>query len=299
MRASPLIILLLLLFGCTQQGGLFPQPEPEPPPPDYSYDLIIKDITTWPRTVYLGENYTVRVVVQRYGQYAPSGYRLNVLDGNITLYNEEIHDPGLIEWVEFNYSHATEDPRNMRAEVQSLDAAHPEPNSSLQNNVLRRTIRAQPLGYYGSCYSCMHLYYDAVNYVMRQAQAFNLTQEFTVHRIGLLLRAPINDSLNAPVIVEICRDDENNPGEPLASSSIQSSAVGPEPGWHYAQFQNLSLPAGRYWIVARVDMMGSQGVQWARSEANPYGEPYDTMVLDIVDWPEWDYKYFDFVFQIY
>jgi hypothetical protein len=126
-----------------------------------------------------------------------------------------------------------------------------------------------------------------------------MTRGFTVHRVGLYLRAAANTTNGAPVIIEICRDDGNKPGEAIASSSIDGAEVGHDPAWHFAQFGNLTLPAGRYWIVARLDTTDSYGVQWARSEGNPYGEEYDTMAMDLTDWPAWDYKLFDFVFQIY
>lgn len=290
------LLLLILFAGCAQQAQ---QPgDGHPEPPDYSYDITVKEIATWPRTIYLGDDYAVRVVVQIYGRHMPSAYRLRVFDYNETIHDSIITKADLIRTYEFNYTNATEAPHNIRAHVESYDPLHPEPESARSNNFRQKVITPQPLGYYGSCYTCMHLYYDAVNYVMRQAQAINLSRNFTLHRVGLLLRAPGNSTIGEPVIVEICRDDSGKPGEPFASSAI-TGGVGPEPEWHYAQFQNVSLPEGRYWIVARMGGAGSYGVQWARSEGNPYGETYDTMVFDLLDWPEWDYKLFDFVFQVY
>ncbi|MEW5996226.1 MAG: hypothetical protein AB1657_01380 [Candidatus Micrarchaeota archaeon] len=287
---------LLLLAGCVQQAQ---PPAPQPEPPDYSYDLLVKDISTLPRNVYIGDDYTVMVYVQRYGRYAPAAYRLRVFDSDQTLYDGVVDTPGLMEAFSFNYTGAGEEPRNIRAYVESYDLLHPEPESALPNNFMQKTIRPQPLGYYGECYACMHLYYDAVNYVMRQAQAFTHGRSFTVHRVGMYLRSSTDIPGTAPVIVEIRRDNGGKPGEPIASSSIAGAEVGAEPGWHYAYFQNLTLPAGKYWIVARLDSTDGYGVQWARAEGNPYGEMYDTMVMDLMDWPEWDYKLFDFVFQIY
>ena len=297
MRHAAFLLALLLLFGCAQQAQ--PSGPGQEEPPDHSYDITVKEIATWPRTIYLGDDYVVRVVVQIYGRQMPSAYRLRVFDYNDTLYDSIITKPELIHTFEFNFTNATEAQHNIRAHVESYDPLYPEPQSALSNNFWQKMITPQPLGYYGECFACMHLYYDAVNYVMRQAQAINFTRDFTVHRVGLLLRAMENSTTSAPVIIEICRDNAGKPGEPIASSTIDGSEVGPEPGWHYAQFQNVSLPAGKYWIVARMDSAENYGVQWARSEGNPYGETLDTMVFDLLDWPEWDYKMFDFVFQVY
>ena len=293
---SAALLLLLFFAGCAQQAQQPGPPQEEPP--DYLYDLTVKEIATWPRTVYLGDDYVVRVVVQIYGRHMPSAYRLMVFDYNETIYDSTITEVGLIRTFEFNYTNATEDTHNIRAYVESCDPLHPEPQPALSNNFRQKVVSPQPLGYYGQCYACMHLYYDAVNYVMRQAQAFNLTRDFTLHRVGLYLRTAGNSTIREPVIVEICRDDAVKPGEPIASSAI-TGEVGPEPAWHYAQFQGIPLEKGKYWIVARMGSADSYGVQWARSEGNPYGEQYDTMVFDLMDWPEWDYKLFDFVFQLY
>lgn len=290
------LLLLLLFSGCAQQAAQ--QPGAPEEPPDYSYDIAVKGISTWPRTVYLGDDYVVRVVVEIYGRHMPSSYRLRVFDYEEAIYDSVIAKPGLIRTFEFNYTNATEERHNIRAYVESYDPLHPEPRPALSNNFAQKVITPQPLGYYGQCFSCMHLYYDAVNYVMRQAQAINLTRNFTVHRVGLYLRAPPNTTTSGPVIVEICRDNSGRPGEPVAASAI-TDEIGPEPGWHYAQFQDVPLQDGKYWIVARMESSASYGVQWARAEGNPYGEPYDTMVFDLADWPEWDYKLFDFVFQVY
>lgn len=292
----PIAFILALMLGCAQQGEAQPS---QPTVPDYTYDLLVKDISTQPQKVYIGDNYTVMVYVQRYGMYAPSAYRLRVFDSDEALYDGIVSKPGLMETFSFNYTDADDAPHNIRAYVESADMLHSEPPLSLENNFLQRTVYPQPLGYYSGCYACMHLYYDAVSYAMRQAQAINMTRGFTVHRVGLYLRSAASTTTDAPVIIEICRDDGNRPGEVIASSSINGAEVGHDPAWHYAQFGNLTLPAGRYWIVARMDTTDSYGVQWARSEGNPYGEEYDTMAMDLTDWPEWGYKLFDFVFQIY
>lgn len=292
--AIPLFaIALLLSAGCVQQIS------PSRQPTDYSYDLAIKDIATLPRTVYIGDNYTLRVVVQIYGRHLPFAYHLSVTDGNSTICDEDVRNPGPIRSFDFNYTKAGEEPRNIRAYVRSIDPLHPEPAPSLPNNLMGKTIRPQPLGYYGACDACMHLYYDAVNYVMRQAQAFTLLHEFEVRRIGLYLRAPIPNSNESRLLVALHNDSGGKPGIPVALSCINAWEIGPEPGWHYAHFQNLTLAPGKYWIVAMMNDTSGYGAQWARSEGNPYGEAYDTMVMDMADWPEWDYKLFDFVFQIY
>lgn len=292
----PIAFLLALMLGCAQQAGGTPA---QPAPPDYSYDLLIKDVSTLPQNVYIGDNYTVMVHVQRYGMYAPTAYRLRIFDSDRALYDGIVSKPGLMETFSFNYTDADDAPHNIRAYVESADILHSEPPLSLENNFLQRTVHPQPLGYYGACYACMHLYYDAVSYSMRQAQSINMTRGFTVHRVGLYLRSATEAPCGAPVIVEITRDNGGRPGEVISSSSINGAEVGHEPGWHYAQFQNLTLPAGKYWIAARMGTTDSYGVQWARSEGNPYGEMYDTMAMDLTDWPAWDYKLFDFVFQVY
>lgn len=295
-HALALAFLAIILCGCIRHEA----PSPPPPAaPDHSYDLLVKGIAVYPETVYLGDNYTVRVFVQRHGQYSPSAYRVLVFDSGETIRDEVVHGPGLMHAFEFNYTDAAEPPRNIRAYVESADILHPEPPFSLSNNYMQRTVYPQPLGYYGSCPECMHWYYDSVSYVMRQAQAFNLTRQFTLNRAGLFLRSATNSPPSAPIVVEICRDNAGKPGEPIASSSIGGSGISREPGWHYAHFQDVQLPPGKYWLVARQESASSYGVQWARAEGNPYGEPYDTMVMDLNEWPDWDYKLFDFAFQLY
>jgi hypothetical protein len=274
-------------------------PKPAPDQPSHSYDLAIKDITTWPSTVYIGSNYTMRVVVQRYGQQEPSGFHLNVLDGNTTLYDSDINDPGLIEWVEFPMGKATDEPRNIRAEVRSTDLLNPEPGASLSNNVMRKTFRPSSIGFYDLYNYRLHWYYDAVTYGMHQAQAFSVSDELDIHRIGLHMRAPLPNPNTTSIMVELHQDNDGKIGDPIASSMINAGEVGPESGWHYAYFDNLSLPEGNYWIVTLLDSTDGYGVKWSRAEGNPYGEMFDTQVREIVDWPEWDYKLFDFAFKIY
>jgi len=288
------LLLFLLLPGCMQQAAPAPQQ-----PTDYSYDLVVKDITTWPRTVYVGQNYSVRATFQIYGRHPPLAYHVNFLDGNQTLYDGNVYNPELIHWVELNMTKAGEEPKNLRAEITNIDPLHPEPESIRSNNMMRKTIFFQPIGYYGTCDACMHLYYDAVNFVMRQAQSFTVDYELDVHRIGFYLRAPFPNRNDSAILVELRNDTGGKPGPLIATSSINAGEVGPELGWHYAHFQNVTVPPGKYWITLMINDTKSYGVQWARSEGNPYGEMLDTMVLDLMDWPEWDYKLFDFVFQIY
>ncbi len=147
MKRFLLLAALLLLPGCPSlEPGAGQGVQQEPP--DYSYDVFVKEISSVPSYPRLTENYTLRTQVQIYGRYFPSSYSLWVLDGNTAIFNETITEPEPLSHYDFPYYANSTEPHHIRVEVQSLDAEHPEPEENLGNNILRKDVRAYPLGYY-------------------------------------------------------------------------------------------------------------------------------------------------------
>ncbi|MCP4648202.1 MAG: hypothetical protein GY852_10815, partial [bacterium] len=53
-----------------------------------------------------------------------------------------------------------------------------------------------------------------------------------------------------------------------------------------------------YWIVLSYESPSSAGIEWYRAERNNFGEMYDTQMIDIAGYGEWEYKGFDFAFKV-
>lgn len=296
------LLLLLLLYGClaTEEGPAHEGAQEEPV--DYSYDLVIKDILTAPQYPRLTENYTVRVLVQAYGRYVPSSYSLWVLDGNETLMREEIEDPGLLEYFEFpSYADGTA-PRHLRAEVESTDALHPEPPGNLSNNVMRADVKAYPLGFYDIYNWSYTWFYDAVGAQLKQAQAFTLERSLNISRISVYLQARVPPPPGSKLLVSLHGKPDSwgniGVGDEIASGEIDAQAIAQKPSWQSIEFEPLELANDTYWIVLEYESPSSAGVEWYRAEGNRFGGVYDTQMLDIAGYGEWEYKGFDFAFRV-
>ena len=301
--AFPLFLLLLAgCLGITDLPG-FPEGEvpPEPgevPVEDYSYDLVIKDISTVPEAVHVGERFSMKAIVQIYGRYTPSTFRLQVIDGEDVLHDKVIENPGLIEWVEFNLTAENYSQRNLRAEVTSLDPFHPEPEENLENNILRKTLHFYPHGFYDVYDWKISWYYDIVSYIIRQAQAFTLPYEMEIFRVGVYIKAASPPPEGSHLIIELHEDDEGEISELIASTQMEVEDLDDELQWKYVYFEGLTLPPGKYWLVLMMDDSGSYGIEWARARGDHYGEYWDTQVFNLGDWADWEYKEFDFAFKI-
>ena len=303
------LAIAFILFGCIGVPPFMPGPDGAEPtgevnvsveePTDYTYDVLIKNISTYPDPIHIGEDYTVKAIVQIYGRYLPSRIHLNFIDGNQTLYDEEIENPGPIEYVQFEMHADDDSQRNLRAEVQSLDPLHPEPEENLENNIMRRTLIYKHIGYYAVFDWHEKWYYDIVSHVIFQAQAFQLDHTTDIHKIGLYIKAQTPPPPDTYLTVQIADSTGENAGvgEVIATSKIPIEGMENELSWRHAYFENLTLSPGRYWIIAKIED-STYGIEWARAMGNPYGEFMDTQVFNLGDWANWEYKDYDFAFRI-
>ena len=299
----PALLLLLLAGCCTLSEAPFEATDSDDEaPPDYSYDLEVKDIYSVPEYPRLTESYKLRTLVQSYGRYTPSGYRIWVLDGNKTLLHENITEPELLQHFEFDYYADSTEPHHIRVEVQSLDSAHPEPETCLGNNIMRRDIRAYPVGYYDLNNWRITWFYDFVGIQVRQAQAFTLQNPLNVSRVGVYVQSRIPPSHDSKLLVSLHEKPNNwgnlGVGEELARAEINASRITQEASWQWAEFESLQLQNDTYWILLEYESSSSAGIEWYRAEGNPYGTVYDTQMLDLGGYGEWEYKGFDFAFKV-
>lgn len=297
-----LISLLLFAGCCSLAGPILGEEIAEEEPPDYTYDIVVKDIYTTPDYPALTEDYKVRVLVQIYGRRIPSSYHIWVLDGNETLLNQAVPEPELLQFFEFDYYADNTQPHNFRVEVQSLDPAHPEPEENLQNNVMRKSISAYPLGFY-EIYNWRYTwFYDFVGMQVKQAQAFNLTKPLNVSRIGVYVQAKVPSSPGSKLFVSLHEKPNNwgniGVGKMITGGEIDATLIGQKPSWHFVEFPTMELSNDTYWIVLEYNSTSSAGIEWYRAEGNKYGEFYDTQMMDVAGWGEWEYKGFDFAFQV-
>ena len=307
MRCPPLIaaMLALLLAGCCALaapilGEEFFEEEAEPP--DYTYDIVVKDIFTVPERPTLTEDYKVRALVQIYGRHIPSAYHIWVLDGNKTLLNQTVSSPELLQNFEFSYYAGDTQPRNLRVEVQSLDPHHPEPEENLDNNVMRKTVRAYPLGFYDVYNWRYTWFYDFVGMQVKQAQAFTLATPLNISRIGVYVQARVPPAPGSKLLVSLHEKPNNwgniGVGEKITGGEIDATLIAQKPSWHFVEFPTRELSNETYWIVLEYESTTSAGIEWYRAEGNKYGEMYDTQMMDVAGWGEWEYKGFDFAFQV-
>ncbi len=298
------ILALILLAGCPAIAepilgeGTQEQEEPQ----DYSYDLFVKDIYSTPKYPQLTEDYKIRTLVQIYGRYIPSAYSIWILDGNKTLFHENISEPELLRHFEFNYYAGSTKPHNIRVEVQSLDPEHPEPETNLGNNVLRRDIRAYPFGYYDIYNWKITWFYDAVGMQVHQAQAFTLEKPLNVSRIGVYVQAHVPPPPGSIIKVSLHEKPTSwgniGVGEKLLEGEIDATQITLDPSWEHIEFETIELSNDTYWIVLSFESPSSAGVEWYRAEGNQFGSTYDTQMIDVAGYGEWEYKGFDFAFKI-
>ncbi len=302
-RLFPLLVLLLLA-GCTAITDpiLGIEPAEEEEPPDYSYDLFVKDIDSAPDYPRLTEEYKVRAIIQMYGRYQPSGYTIWVLDGNKTLMHENITDPELLQHFEFEYYADSTEPHNMRVELQSLDSEHPEPEENLGNNVMRKDINAYALGYYDLYNWKVTWFYDAVGMQVWQAQAFALEKPLNISRIGVYVQARVPSPPSSKLIVSLHEKPNNwgniGVGEEILRGEIDATRITQEPSWQWIEFNKTELQNDTYWIKLSYESPSSAGIEWYRAEGNKFGEVYDTQMIDLAGYGEWEYKGFDFAFKV-
>ncbi|MBD3397524.1 hypothetical protein GF412_00305 [Candidatus Micrarchaeota archaeon] len=304
-RLLPLFALLLFA-GCCAFSEELPLPsieeEAEEEPPDYSYDLFVKDIHSVPDYPRLTEEYKVRVQVQRYGRYQPSGYTIWVLDGNQTIMRQNISDPELLQHFEFEYYADSTQPHNMRAEVLSLDPEHPEPGENLENNIMRKDVKAYPIGYYDIYNWKVNWFYDFVGIQVRQAQAFTPQKPLNVSRIGVYVQARVPPSPGSKLFISLHEKPNNwgnlGVGEELARGEIDATQIAQDASWQWIEFNKTELRNDTYWIMLSYESPSTAGIEWYRAEGNPYGTVYDTQMLDLGGYGEWEYKGFDFAFKV-
>lgn len=298
------VILLLLLVGCTAitEPILGIELAEQEEPPDYSYDLFVKDIDSAPDYPRLTEEYKVRAIIQMYGRYTPSGYTILVLDGNKTLMHKNITEPELLQYFEFDYYADSIEPHNMRVEVQSIDSEHPEPEENLENNVMRKDIKAYALGYYDLYNWKVTWFYDAVGMQVNQAQAFTLEKPLNVSKIGVYVQAKVPSPPSSKLFISLHEKPTNwgniGVGEEILRGEIDATQIGQEPSWKWIEFDTLELKNDTYWIVLSYESPSSAGIEWYRAERNKFGEVYDTQMIDLAGYGEWEYKGFDFAFKV-
>jgi hypothetical protein len=302
-QALLLLAALFLLFGCPSIG--LPEEaaaQQEEAPQDYSYDLFVKDISSVPEYPRLTEDYKLRVQIQIYGQYLPPGYSIWVLDGNETLLRENVYSPEPLKHYEFDYYAGSTEPHNIRVEVQSLDPEHPEPQENLGNNVMRKDTHAYPLGYYDVYNWRETWFYDAVGMQMKQAQAFTLERHLNVSKIWVYVQARVPPPPSSKLIISLHEKPNTwgniGVGEELLRGEIDATRISQQPSWQHIEFSPVELRNDTYWIVLEYDSPSSAGVEWYRAEGNNFGEFYDTQMIDIAGYGEWEYKGFDFAFKV-
>lgn len=302
MKRFLLSALLLLLLGC-----LSPEPEAaqdiqEVEPPDYSYDIFVKEVSPVPPYPRLTENYTLRTQVQIYGRHLPSSYSLWILDGNTTIFNETITEPEPLSHYDFPYYASSTEPHHIRVEVRSLDEEHPEPEENLGNNVLRGDVRAYPLGYYDLYNWRVTWFYDAVGMQLKQAQAFTLKRPLNISEISVYVQAMVPPPPSSRLIISLHEKPTSwgnlGVGKEMLRGEIDASQIGSSPSWQTIRFNNTLLRNDTYWILLEFESPSSAGIEWYRAEGNPFGEAYDTQMLDVAGYGEWEYKGFDFAFRV-
>ncbi|MBN2121854.1 hypothetical protein JW721_02250 [Candidatus Micrarchaeota archaeon] len=301
MRRFLLLAALFLLLGCPSiwPGG---EDAPQAEPPDYSYDLFVKEISTVPAYPRLTENYTMRTQVQIYGRHIPSSYSIWILDGNQTLFNETIASPQSLSHYDFPFYADSTQAHHIRVEVLSLDSEHPEPQENLGNNVLRKDAKAYPLGYYDLYNWSITWFYDAVGMQVKQAQAFTLDVPINASEISVYVQAMVPCPPSSKLIISLHEPPNNwgniGVGKELLRGEIDASLIGGSPSWQSISFNKTELQNGTYWIALEFYSPSSAGVEWYRVEGNPFGGVYDTQMLDIAGYGEWEYKGFDFAFRV-
>jgi len=293
---------LLLLAGCILDAPEEQTLSEPPPPPDYSYDLFVKDIYSIPEYPRLTEAYTIRTTVQIYGRYTPSAYSIWILDGNKTLLQENITDPALFQYFEFEYYAENTQPHNMRVEVQSLDPAHPEPEQNLENNMMRKDIKAYPIGFYDIYNWEYNWFYDAVGMQVKQAQAFTLQKPLNVSKIEVYVQARVPPSPDSKLLISLHEKPTSwgniGIGDRITVGELDATEISSTASWHQVEFEPVELSNTTYWIVLEFESLSSAGVEWYRAEGNKFGEVYDTQMLDVAGYGEWEYKGFDFAFKL-
>lgn len=296
-------LLLLFLLGC-------PSLEPESAqgmqqdgePPDYSYDILVKEISSVPPYPRLTEEYSMRTQIQIYGRYLPSSYSIWILDGNITIFNKTITEPEPLSHYDFPFYASSTKPHHIRVEVQSLDSAHPEPEGNLINNLLRKDIRAYPLGYYDIYNWEISWFYDAVGMQVKQSQAFTLTKPLNISKISVYVQARVPSPPSSSLMISLHEAPTSwgniGVGGEILRGEIDASQLGGSPSWQSISFNRTELQNGTYWILLEFESPTSAGIEWYRAEGNPFGEVYDTQMLDVAGYGEWEYKGFDFAFKV-
>jgi hypothetical protein len=301
MKRFLLAISLLLLLGCPSlepgAGG-----EAQQEPQDYSYDVFVKDISPVPPYPRLTEDYLMRIQVQIYGRYIPSSYSIWILDGNTTISNKTVEGPELLSHYDFPLHASSTEPHHIRVEAQSLDEEHPEPEENFGNNVLRKDIRAYPVGYYDLYNWRVAWFYDAVGMQVKQAQAFTLNEPLNVSEISVYVQARVPPPPSSVLTISLHEKPTSwgniGVGEEILRGQIDASKIGASPSWQSIHFNTTLLRNDTYWILLEFESPSSAGIEWYRAEGNPFGEAYDTQMLDLAGYGEWEYKGFDFAFKV-
>jgi hypothetical protein len=299
------LLALLLFAGCCALADELPlsgfPEDADEPPLDYSYDLFVKEISLVPEYPHLTEDYKLRVQVQIYGRHIPSAYSIWIRDGNDTLLRENITDPELLQHFEFDYYADSTELRHFQAEVHSLDQEHPEPEENLENNMMHRFLRAYPLGYYDIYNWKVNWFYDFVGMHVKQAQAFTLQKPLNISRIGVYVQAKVPPSSGSRLLVSLHEKPDNwgnlGVGEEIVHGEIDATLISQEASWQWIEFNKTELRNDTYWIVLSFESKSSAGIEWYRAEGNRFGEVYDTQMLDLGGYGEWEYKGFDFAFK--
>lgn len=87
-------------------------------------------------------------------------------------------------------------------------------------------------------------------------------------------------------------------GYELVRGEIDATLITQEASWQEIQFERIELQNDTYWILLEYESPSSAGIEWYRAEGNPYGTVYDTQMLDLGGYGEWEYKGFDFAFKV-
>lgn len=300
MRRFLLLAAFILLLGCP---AILPEEDaPQAEPPGYTYDLFVKEISSVPEYPRLTENYTLRTQIQIYGRYLPSAYSIWILDGNKTIFNETVASPKSLSHYDLPFYADSTGPRHIRVEARSLDEEHPEPEENLGNNALRKDARAYPLGYYDLYNWKVTWFYDAVGMQVKQAQAFTLDVPLNLSKISVYVQAKVPCPPSSKLIISLHEPPNNwgniGVGEEILRGEIDAATIGASPAWQAIPFNTTEFQNGTYWIVLEFDSPTSAGIEWYRAEGNQFGEAYDTQMLDVAGYGEWEYKAFDFAFKV-
>jgi len=306
MKLPFLLLALLIIFaGCcelTEELGLGEENATVEEAPDYSYDILVNDIYSTPEYPRLSEEYKIHTSIQIYGRYLPEAYSLWILDGNRTIYQKTISNPELVEHFEFEYYAESTEPHHIRVEVQSLDAIHPEPETNLDNNILREDMHVYPLGYYDLNNWKITWFYDAVGMQLQQAQAFTLEHPLNISKIGVYIQAPVPPPPGSSLSISLHQKPTNygniGVGKRLLGGTIDATGIKQEPSWQYIEFEEVLLENDTYWIVLEYQSTSGAGLEWYRAQGNQYGPIDDTQMLDLAGDAVWEYKNFDFAFKV-